>query len=78
MSLISIDMRPTTNPVIGPPMMPAVSPKKATGFTFGGPPANTTLEATLRAVKDAMRVNVLVNDALLPGFNETLATARKP
>ena len=71
-------MKPTTDPVTGPPMMPAVRQRNATGFTFGGPPASTTLVATLRPVRDAMRVRLLVNDVLALGFNWRLATSRKP
>ena len=78
MSLMSIDMRPTMNPVAGPPMMPAVRQRNATGFTFGGPPANTTRVATLRPVKDAIRVRLLVTDVLELSFNGRFATTRKP
>jgi hypothetical protein len=34
--------------------------KKAVGFTFGGPPANATLNAAFAAEKQAMKARTLV------------------
>ena len=59
-------------------MIPAVRQRKATGFTFGGPPARTILAATLSPVKDAMRVRPLVTDLPELRFNGSYATTRKP
>jgi len=59
-------------------MMPAARARKATGFTFGGPPANAILAATLSPVSDAIRVRFLMNKVVALGFKVPLATARKP
>jgi len=75
---MNIDMAPTANPVSGPPMTPAVRARNATGFTFGGPPANAILAATLRPVRHAIKVRFLTIKLVAWGFKGRLATARKP
>lgn len=74
---MKIDSPPTTSPVNGPPITPAVNARNATGFTFGGPPASAILEATFSPVKDAIRVRFLTTNVVELGFNRRLATARE-
>lgn len=59
-SLTSMPRRPTAKPNIGPPMIPAKLERKAAGFTFGGPPANTTLVTATKLAKQANIAIVLV------------------
>ena len=57
---VSMLSHPTANPVAGPPTIPAIITKNATGLMFGGPAANAKRKATLAADRHAIRARAFV------------------